>query len=458
MRFLRLFIPFLLALAVGIGLSLRLTGLPVLVELEHRLFWFPERSDRGKVFIDRGDPADFKITPIAFSPSAGIPPQDTFVLDAEAFDIFGNDPLDPSQWAYLLNQARQKGATSVIVAAPLSWEDAGEIPILALEHELSQFSYSVLGLTGEKTGEGAALPDYLEASVIARDSWILKDLPEIDQLIQPPSVRGSIYGVAKIREIKIQEEARGLRIPLLVRWGNAVLPSIELACVIAKQGLKASDVRIEPTGHLRIGESGPIVQIDSGGFARFTAYAPPSLSASTLLAGDSAPSEVLILPAEGNRNLSQLAHTISHLQEHLPESKAPYQRWESRIEIAALLVLAILLLSRSFWVVLPVVAAYFLSPFLAHQWLVATPMIGTMLTFLVFAPSKKSLRDSGPLREEPEIELPSEPKADAPAKRSREATIIAKPPIREILKGPAKKRVLEQKRKPTQTRRKHRKR
>lgn len=403
---LRSTLALILPLAVGIALVFQLPKIPLLIDLEHRAFWFPERTEPAKFFADHGDPVDFEVTPINFSPSGNQAGAVTLEIDAETKDILGADPLDPTHWAYLLNQARKKGTDTVAIATPLSWVEAGEIPIRTLDYELSEFTHAVMGISCEKTGDAPPLPDELRNSVISFDSWISDQLPEVDHLVQPPSAKAPLYGVSSIKGLKIADSPQEMEIPMLVRWGKAVLPSFELATLIARENLAPSDVRIEESGHLRLGAGGPIIRIDAKGFAQVTAYAnTPAAAVSILTDPEPSAFPTLILVDPGAPpNHRQAAFISDDFSRQRPQPGEAYRRWNPWEEVAFLAIFTLALGTRRWWLVLPFLSVFYLSPIFTRNWFVISPILAVLLSHLFLRPARSKAK----IKEEPEIFLKSE--------------------------------------------------
>jgi hypothetical protein len=376
----------ILPLAVGAGLLFALPHLPFLAKCEHALFLYQERFQKDTIYSDHGDRADLTLRTYSLTRDSTQIALASFEIDSETLKILGSEQPGPAQWAYLLHSIRKKKCDILAITAPLSWPDAEEIPLRTLQHEISQLPTLAIGLVGEKTGSGHPLPPYLQSSVIPGDLDHFDQLPEIDHIEQSPSVKAPVFGIASINGRTIDKADQSFLVPMLVRWGDNILPSLHLAALIASHRIPAAEVSIDPAGFLRLGEEGSIVAIDSQGRATLPNTGKSISSAVSLLTNSTQSQRSLILFDQNPPD------AVSHLEQHhyalwpkKPSFKKSYQRWSLRIEIGCLFLIALLLQRRKIWLGVLAMAGLLIGfPSFSH-WLPMLPFIGTFTTAFILA-------------------------------------------------------------------------
>ncbi|MFT6863187.1 MAG: hypothetical protein ACJAVK_001748 [Akkermansiaceae bacterium] len=385
MKILRSGISLLFPLLVGIALLLALTNLPSLVRFEHLAFLYPGRFHDDLILSERVDLNEFKITLIDFSENKD-PPLNigTYEIDQETTEIMGPTGSRPIEWAQFLNQTRLEDDRLTVITSSLSWNDAAELPLLALQEQISSTPNLVIGLRGELLNSEAPLVEYLRSSVIPADSFSSLDLPEIDHISFQPSVEAPLFGISDVRGLKIEKEGDFHEVPMLVRWGDQLLPTLPLACLLTTHGMKPSELKLAPTGHLRFGETGIILKLDSRGFTPLRSTEAPLQSASKLQVypEQSETYKVIVLPdapPAATRLTAQLQQALSQL----PRPLKTYQRFHLTIEIAFLIVMALFLETRRVWISLPGFAALLGGSLMTGYWILLTPLVALILAQLV---------------------------------------------------------------------------
>lgn len=384
MKFLRFGIFLLFPLLAGVGLLLELAHLPSLVGFEHFAFLYPGRFEEDQILSDRGDLCEFKITLIDFSEDEDHPLNiGTYEIDKETVEIMGPEGNRPIEWAQFLDQTRLKDDRLIVITSSLSWNDADELPLLALQEQISSTSNLVIGLRGELLNSEAPFVEYLRNSAIPDDSFSSLDLPEIDHISFQPSIKAPIFGISEVRGLKIEKNGEIHRVPMLVRWGDQILPTLPLACLLTTHGIPPSGLKLGPSGHLRFGKTGIILKLDAQGFTRLrsTAASPQSASKLQVYPEQSETYKVIVLPGAppvATRLSAQLQQALSQR----PKELITYQRFHLTIEIAFLVVMALFLQTRQFWIYLPVFAALLGGSLLSGYWLLLTPFLALILVHL----------------------------------------------------------------------------
>jgi hypothetical protein len=428
----------ILPLLLGIGMLWVMPLWKSLVQFEHFTFVYLERFQEDHIFSEIENPADFKIKTLDFSGSDESHLILTYVIDDKTKDILGDPKLTPTQWAYFLTQIREEKEGLLVIATPLSWPQADEISLLTLDHEISQIPNLALGLTATLGTAHADLPPYLTNSTIGKASTTTLKLPQINDIPIPPSVTAPLFGIALDDQFFNEEWQEQLKIPMLVRWDDQILPSLPLASLLAAHQLPPSGLIIDPRGYLRFGRSGTILKIDEEGKATFPQAIPSYSSASNLLtkANPLASSKILVSPATPE-SIYGLSRHISHALNQKPTPLKTYQRWSLPIEISALLILTLLLQTRLLLLIIPSVAALFaISTYLGH-WFLLAPVLLILITFFLLKkrPPSKPEKETSPLKQAKEKPAPQK---TAPAKKAASKKSI-KPTVKKVAKEPAKK-------------------
>lgn len=388
MNSLRQTLQIFLPLVVGIGLLAFIPRIPFLVNFEHSAFWSPERHGDLPSYPGHGTKESFEISILAQSAVTVIREDQTYTIDTATEDILGSSPLQPANWAYLLSQLQIDQSKLLVINDELSWEGAEEIPIRALQHELSRFPASVVGLSAEKTGEASPIPPYLESSIIGAYQGFPKDLPEIDHIPHPPSITPTYFGISTIRGIKDDPAY----CPLLIKWGNHLLPSLELAALLAEFQIPPSELIIDPAGYIRRDREGPLfLEIDSQGRVSCS-HQGSSLSASELFTSEKEPtSHYFFTGADRSENL---AVRYSHLARWGQTKTATYTRWPLIIEVSLLIIVTLSFYTKRLWPALILIAAAYPTSLFFSKWLLISPLLVLLIAyFLLFrrrgAPERK---------------------------------------------------------------------
>jgi len=385
MNSLRQTLQIFLPLTVGIGLLAAIPQIQALVDFEHKLFWTPHLHRKSPTYASPSKKADFEVAILEQSMISVIRQTNTYEVDSTTEDILGTSPLRPANWAYLLSQLSPEKAKVLVITSDLSWEDADEIPIRTLQHELSRFPGSVIGLAAEKTGESDPLPPYLESSVIGEYQGFPADLPEIDFITTPPSVQPTYFGISTVRGFK----DKAPHIPLLVRWGNHLLPSVELAALLAEFQIRPSELVIDPAGFIRLNRAGMIyLELDEQGRTKRD-WNGSLKSASTLLTGPEQPNaHYFIVPPEAPERFKNLAMNYSKLAQHGQRELTTITRWPLIIEAALLILLVLSFYTKSLWPAFILIAASFATSFVLSKWILATPLLALLIFYVLLFPKR----------------------------------------------------------------------
>lgn len=431
MRFLRLKLPVIIPLLAGIATLFTLPLIKPFVQFEQSFFAYPERFQEDRFFSHFHRSNHFVLESVNFEGSEEPRSIAGYLIDDESRDILGGDELGPSQWAYLLNHISKGEEGLIVVSHALSWSEAEEIPLRALEYEVNNTPNLVIGLAAEFNNNEGPLPPYLENSVITNSSGGTFKIPEIDHIPLPPSINAPLFGISSIKGSGFpgNSGSETTKVPMLVRWGKHILPTTHLASLIAAHQLKPSQVIIEPSGYLRLGKSGSIVRINSEGIASFSSASPSVQSASLILTKPDQTSSSKTLLSPDSPEFDQLL--ASHVPEALaqqPKSHKLYRRWNILIEIALLIGLTLLLQLPRKW---PFIAGALLlvaGSIAFSHWFLILPILTLGLASALLAKLNPNLA-SPSKNTEPVLNpaFEAEPETEAAAEAEPEPETEAKP-------------------------------
>jgi len=363
--------------------------LPPLTQWELKAFWYPERFDYESHWTaplenDRFEVFDVKPEPGRFA-------QQHYLVDQEAIRTFRSNPLPPANWAALLNKTRVAGSDSVVISDSLSWPDADELSLRTLEHQLSEFRSYAIAIDLTHAPKGQPFPTYLEDSAVTLKGDA-SALPEINSVVTHPSIQTSHFGFRIV-----EENPNG--IPLLARWGDHILPSLELAYLIS-----ASD----SPPQIELGKQivcDVVIPIDDAGRYHPPEFTPSVKSASALFtATGSMTGLTVITRPEDPPHFSHLGETLAHQASRIPREPTLYRFLPALLGVPILLIFISLFLSRfrllalSFLVLPPALAVT------KALWIPVSPFLAAALIILLLPRSKKApIPSSIPQGEAPQL-------------------------------------------------------
>jgi len=387
---LQLFLP----VSVGIGLLAIIPQTPQLVEFEHQLFWTPNLHQKTPTFAQKEEKSRFEVTILEQTQTKELAEISSFEIDSSTEEILGASPLQPTNWAYFFSQLDPEKSELLVITSSLSWEEADEIPLLTLQHELSRFPRSILGLSAENSGEKRPLPPYLTSSVIGQYTGYPPNLPEIDTITDPPSVQPTHFGISTIRAIKSHSPFT----PLLVRWGDQVLPTVELAALLAKFQINASELVIDPEGYLRLNHSGAIyLKIDDQGRTP-QSWQQKMASASQLLTEkERTNSNFFFISKDAPERFKSIAGNFRELARYQQRQHSKIERWPLHLEASILIVIVLSFFTRSLWPAFLLTSSTLVISFILSKWILVTPLIALLICYpLLFPENLRSKRYSKP--------------------------------------------------------------
>ncbi|WP_377173837.1 hypothetical protein [Roseibacillus ishigakijimensis] len=209
----------------------------------------------------------------------------------ESPELFDEDEPSPSEMALILSKLHQAGVRDLALTAYLSWSQAEQLELLALESSLQPFETVLLPVAASEVPQPDDSPLWLADSLLSRENLRgdTSGLPLLNQVVAPPSLEVNprirfAFPDFGSRDFQYRREGR---VPLLARWHEGFLPSWPLALAMRLEGVSAADLVIEPGRHLRLGADGPVIPLDDFGRARMEGNQPgakewPSIKAREL--------------------------------------------------------------------------------------------------------------------------------------------------------------------------------
>lgn len=368
-------LSYLLPMGAGLLVWFYFAHIPELVRYEHLAFWFPERTSK-KHHLIQADSENIITSKIDPEPQRFSCQQ--FTIDLETARAFRTNHLTAANWVYLLNRIRTRGSDSIIISTPLSWENEDEIALRALEHQLSNFRHTAVAIDLIETPRGSPFPPYLESSIIPYDGDLGK-VPSVNHVVSPPSIQTQQYGFTEITP------STAHTLPLLAKWGEHLLPSLELAYLIARNN---GEIKIELGKYI---DCGVILPIDETGAYDLSSLEPSStLSAAELLNGSPTMAGLTLITHENQgERFSQLSSIIAHQATRLPKSANEYRRLSYLEGIPLLLIFLICLHSRKMILILLCLVAPLGNTLYFKTWILLSPFIVTLLGYLLITKLQK---------------------------------------------------------------------
>ena len=289
-----------------------------------------------------------------------------------------------------------------------------ELELRALDHEIASFPSSALGITLRLDSTSQPFPDSLKASVLPPGNieTDISLIPEVNAVTADPSATGKLYGFRLLENSQPQIENDTISLPILARWGDRILPSLELASLIANTGHAPADVFLSKNGQLRVGTTGPVLPLGEDGTIEIPRIAElgETTPMEALIDPEKQPSppKVVFISQNDPVHLRQLDFSLSHLGSRLPRAPISFHRLPFWIEISILIILALLLQTKK-----PITLLFVpLAPILAtaaQQWWVLTPTISLVATFLLLKLvfKKESIQASAPHQKEEPKTVPN---------------------------------------------------
>ncbi len=169
-------------------------------------------------------------------------------------------PPVPMDYAVLFRHLYEQGAMKVYVSAPMVWdEEPDHIVKAAVDYELERFQYKALGLYMSESSRIAPLPESWQSLIIpaANISGDTAHFPRADKLAGDahqlaPGTPTLPYCVEN--DPLFTQPQTGKSLPLFVRHGNDILPTLPLIAVMNALEISPADLRVIPGETLQLGD------------------------------------------------------------------------------------------------------------------------------------------------------------------------------------------------------------
>lgn len=294
----------------------------------------------------------------------------------------------------------------------------------AIQHELSQLGSFAIGIDLQRGPINQEFPSYLKESVIqSPEDAILDEIPGINQIGSHPSIEAPIYGFTQLENIHPDEESDTIELPLLVRWNDKLLPSLELTSLMAQNKSDPNNVFCLPGKALLLkGQSLIIIPIDKTGRTSIPLKNLKTPSSAKLLESpEITPPIVALIPKNSSPQLQQFPFSIQYLDSLKPQRPSGrYSRLPFWKETAFLGIFVLILHRRKWWLSTVAALTYFVFPFSTGEWLLFSPPLTAALAFTALKirgtrdPIEDSIPSESPVETEEPIEDPEPQLAEAP--------------------------------------------
>ncbi len=199
-----------------------------------------------------------------------------FALTDDPDRVFESIPLSPVDWAVTLRRIQAKGIKHLAILPQMSWPEPSEITISSLEASLAPFSSVTLGLDLSQKYEETPPPKWLQESLLkpAQIQGDLSRLLQVNHIETPPattSLSNISYGFVALENRNLEDPFAPF--PLLVRWGDALVPSFPLMARMKELGLSPAEIKGTLGEILTLGDSGITMPLDLNGC--YPQVAPP---------------------------------------------------------------------------------------------------------------------------------------------------------------------------------------
>lgn len=375
-------LPIILPLLAGIALVFAIPHLRPLIDLEHRFFLIPSSQELA---LEREPLEEFCISAYPIVPSGRIAGK----------NLLNPDDHSVTDWMLSLHTLRANGVEHITISRQLSWSEADELELRALEHEVLNFPTATHGYDLQLGSTPQPFPEHLSDSQIDKITGKVSLIPEVNALSTSPSITSGRHGFRLMENAQPQITANTIRIPLLARWGERILPSLELASLIARSGVSPSEVEVHLGSHIRIPNRGPIIPIDDSGNTEVSRE--KKLTKKPFcdhLDSKSTPTRIVVSAQDDPPHLQQLGASLAQLSGGHEEAVI-YKRLPFWIEIPILILLSLLLAIKTRLAILLLPLPFLLSHFY-NYWHLWTPALVLVAGFFLLRIIPKNKDNKSP--------------------------------------------------------------
>lgn len=175
-------------------------------------------------------------------------------------------------WSVLLNSLLNYQPQAAGIIPPLRWDDPDVLTEGALAKQVKRMPPMALGAIFSPTAPDGSEKDYSKAFLsLDRITGDRAQLPAAQRVAAMPDEELLINGRPGFTHIEFQKELaprpEGIRLPLVCRLGERVVPSFVLQMIMLREGLLPDDIEIDlaaPTPQMRLGDK-RVLPIDATG-------------------------------------------------------------------------------------------------------------------------------------------------------------------------------------------------
>ena len=285
--------------------------------------------------------------------SSRIAPNQVTMLQIDPKDFEG-DNLNPRlDWAIILRGLESFDPKSVAIVPPLKWDNPDQLAEGALNKRVLLMPKMTLGATFGPPGEGTPNLDPAGMTILTNLTGDTSKLPIVRNIVAMPDGELLVNGTAAFTQIELNEETasglNGIRLPLLAKVGDKVVPSFVLQVIMNQEQIPADQVKVileGPRPVIRLGKHTIPVERDG----TFTVYhgikgSFPSIEFSSLALAASPFEDVAEKLRQASKasleSLRSNAVIIGYDQDEVKEFGLPTGEKISRTELLAMAVATI---------------------------------------------------------------------------------------------------------------------
>ena len=200
-----------------------------------------------------------------------------------SLNSFASYPPNPMDYTVLFRHLYEQGARNVYVMSPMTWEEKPDsIVKAAVGYELDRFLHKALGRQMSESTRHSPLPPDWKDLIIPASNIVGKtdQFPRADRFVgEPPQITTSAPSLGTVvenNELFSPAPENRVSLPLFIRWGGDIIPTLPLVAALNALDLKPGDVKIIPGDTLFLGGKRSI-PLDKNGRIPLAANSSPTI-------------------------------------------------------------------------------------------------------------------------------------------------------------------------------------
>ncbi len=173
---------------------------------------------------------------------------------------------DPTDLAVTVHNLLRLKTKHLFLGTHLHWPDLPAAENNTLGSQLALLDSCVLSTPLRRTVQAVELPYYLKGSSVKLTSIVgdAEALPRVNNLSLAPTL--VVPSNCQVGFSQLESEPASENIPLLAVWGDRVILSSLLLEHMHQLGVKLDEIEITTNKHIKLGETGNVIQIDAFGY------------------------------------------------------------------------------------------------------------------------------------------------------------------------------------------------